>query len=423
MDLVYIVGVITLFLMIWGVYREVTFQAMCTKARVLQSQCASLESELIYARQEIDTVREINHHMQTQVKDYTTLLIDARKETAEHFQQVCNQALINTQSSLLSHLEPVLSHFQQMASGQLREQSTTLHTLISPLEANLRDMRQAIQNLEQSRIGAYEGLKEQVLQLSQGQKTLYTETNTLMMALRTPHVRGCWGEMQLRRVVELAGMVAYCDFQEQPLFSSEDKKGGSKPDMIIHLPGEKHIIVDAKAPLLHYLEASSAKTTQEYGQKIKEHARVLATHIKALSDKKYWAHRPNSVELTILFVPGEAFLSAALEGNPELIENAAQRHIILATPIILIALLKTIAYGWRQDLFSKHTQQVIKLSKDLYERLEKFQTHMNTLGKVFKQGNVAYQQAMTTFQEGILPSAHYLSIFSPTGESPQKEIE
>ena len=137
--------------------------------------------------------------------------------------------------------------------------------------------------------------------------------------------------------------------------------------------------------------------------------------IKSAMVTKYWTHRPNSVKLTILFLPGKAFLSAALEGNPELIESEAQRQIILATPIILIALLKTIAYGWRQDLFSKHTQQVIKLSKDLYDRLEKFHSHMNTLGKALKQGHVAYQQAMTTFQDTILPSAHYLSICSPQG--------
>jgi DNA recombination protein RmuC len=422
MDLVYLFGASTLVLVMWGMYREVTYQSICTKVRGRESQCVTLEADLIYARQEIETLRDMNHHMHAQVKEYTTLLIDSRKEIVDHFQHVCNQSLINTQTSFLSHLEPVLSHFQQISSGHLREQSTALHTLLSPLEANLRDMRQALNTLEQSRIGAYEGLKEQVVQLSQGQKTLHTETNTLMMALRTPHVRGCWGEMQLRRVVELAGMVAYCDFEEQPVFSSQDKKGGVKPDMVIHLPGKKHIIVDAKAPLLHYLEATSAKTTQEYTQKIKEHARILAGHIKALSDKKYWTHRPNSVELTILFLPGEAFLSAALEGNPELIEIAAQRQIILATPIILIALLKTIAYGWRQDLFSKHTQQVIKLSKDLYDRLEKFHSHMHTLGKALKQGHVAYQQAMTTFQDTILPSAHYLSIFSPEGDVSDKEV-
>ena len=404
MELMWILGGLAI---LWVIFREGWGYRQRVEAYMLQQRCQLLEADLTASRQEASDLREMNRQLHGQIGTQASLWATHHQEVGQQLQGLCSQALVSASNALLSHVQPLLSHFQQTASGQLKEQSTILQHLLSPIEQSFQDMRQSIQNLEQTRVGAYEGLKEQLSHLSQGQKDLCTETNTLITALRSPHIKGCWGEMQLRRVVELAGMVPYCDFQEQPILDT-DKRHGIRPDLMIHLPGEKYIFVDAKAPLLHYLEVTSAKTAVERAQKIKDHARVLVQHVKALSDKQYWAHQSNSLAFTILFLPGESFLSVALEGDPMLLEKAAQQEIILATPILLIALLKTIAHGWKQENFSRHTQRILSLSKELYEKLEKFQQAMSTLGRSLKQGSLAYQEAMNHLQDGILPAAKHL---------------
>lgn len=376
-----------------------------------QQQHSSAQEELNQSRQEVNNLRETNNHIQSLLNENVALLVSHRADIDKQFENLCSQVIVNTQNTFLSLLDPVLSGFQQNASSNLNAQTVSLQGMLSPLEKSLQDISSHINSLEQARASAYEGMKEQITQLSQGHKDLYTETNALNMALRTPHIRGCWGEMQLRRVVELAGMSSYCDFQEQPTLQGE--KNRLKPDMVIRLPGGKFIIVDAKAPLLHYLEAQSTKSSEEHTKKLKEHARTLASHVKLLSDKKYWSFQENSVEFTLLFLPGEAFLSSALEADPSLIESAAERQVILATPIILIALLKTIAYGWRQETFSQHTQLIISLGKDLYAKLEKFQNHMNHLGKTLKQSMHSYQEATSVLDLHIIPMAHQLGHISP----------
>jgi DNA recombination protein RmuC len=191
--------------------------------------------------------------------------------------------------------------------------------------------------------------------------------------------------------------------------------------MIIRLPGNKSIIVDAKAPMSHYLESTSAKTSDEYQSHIKEHARVLAMHIKALSDKKYWSYQDHAVELTVLFLPGEAFLSTALQGDPNLLELAAQKNIMLATPILCIALLKSIAQGWRQDLFSQKTHRIIAMTQELSARLEKFQGHFLTIGKTLKNGQLAYHAALRVFQESISPMVQQLGSIVPENIVPENQ--
>ena len=378
----------------------------------LRQRYQILETEWSASRKEVHHLREMNTHLQTVFKEHASAIHDSRKDMENRLQGICSQTLVGAQKTFLSHLQPILSQFQQSTTGQLKEQSSFLTQLVGPLEHYLQDMKQHIHALEQTRVGAYSGLKEQIGHLAEGQKVLSLETNALMNAFRTPHIRGCWGEMQLRRVVELAGMLPYCDFQQHPTLSTE-KKHGVRPDMIIRLPGKKSIIVDSKAPMTHYLESTSAKTSVEYQAKIKEHARVLGVHIKALSDKKYWSYQEHSVELTVLFVPGEAFLSAALEGDANLLELAAEKNIILATPMLCIALLKTIAQGWRQDLFSQKTHRIIAMSQDLSVRLEKFQGHLLGVGKALKNGHLSYKSARGVFQDTIVPKVEKLGSIVP----------
>jgi DNA recombination protein RmuC len=388
----------------------------------LRQRYQILEGEWASSRKEVNHLREMNMHLQTVLKDQAGAMLESRKEIESKLQGICSQTLISAQKTFLTHLQPILSQFQNSTTGQLKEQSSFLTQLVSPLEQYLHDMKGHIHTLEQTRVGAYAGLKEQISHLAEGQKVLSSETNALVNSFRSPHIRGCWGEMQLRRVVELAGMLPYCDFQEHPTLATE-KRHGVRPDMIISLPGNKSIIVDAKAPMTHYLESTSAKTTTEYQAKIKEHARVLASHIKALSDKKYWSYKDQAVELTVLFLPGESFLSTALEADANLLELAAQKNIILATPILCIALLKTIAQGWRQELFSQKTHRIIAMTQDLSIRLEKFHGYLLAIGKALKSGHLAYHSALGVFQETIVPTVQQLSSIVPEEKDPVLSIK
>lgn len=411
MTLFWITGFITI--LGWSIFREIFFIRLKRSYSHLQDRYASLSTELEFSRRENQFLKETQSHTQSLLRETSSQLSGTQLD--QRIQGACSQAFLATQKSFTSLLEPLLSQFQQNSQGQLKEQSSFLTHLVAPLQQRLQDLSQHIQYLEQNRIGAYEGLKEQISHLAQGQKILHTETNALITALRTPHIRGCWGEMQLRRVVELAGMSAYCDFQDQPPLQKSDSR--LRPDMIITLPGEKHILVDAKAPLLHYLESTSAKTSEEYNAKLKEHARTLTSHIKSLSDKKYWAHHGKTVEFVLLFLPGEAFLSTALESDPTLIEFATERQIILATPITLIALLKTIAHGWRQEKISQHTHFIISLSKELLSKLRALQDHMDHMGKSLRKTISLYQEASFTLETHILPSAHQLGTLPSQEES------
>ncbi len=403
------------------VFRELLGYRKQLEHNHLRQRYQILETEWGASRKEVHHLREMNTHLQTVFKEQAAAMHDSRKDMENRLQGICSQTLVGAQKTFLSHLQPILSQFQQSTTGQLKEQSSFLTQLVGPLEHYLQDMKHHIHALEQTRVGAYSGLKEQIGHLAEGQKVLSLETNALMNAFRTPHIRGCWGEMQLRRVVELSGMLPYCDFQQHPTLSTE-KKHGIRPDMIIRLPGKKSIIVDSKAPMTHYLEATSAKTSAEYQGKIKEHARVLGMHIKALSDKKYWSYQEHAVELTVLFVPGESFLSAALEGDANLLELAAEKNIILATPMLCIALLKTIAQGWRQDLFSQKTHRIIAMSQDLSVRLEKFQGHLLGVGKALKNGLLSYQSALGMFQDTIVPTVEKLGSIVPDTDAPEADI-
>jgi DNA recombination protein RmuC len=398
----------------WIIFREILYTRLRKTLKTLQEEGASVTSELEFCRRENHFLKETQSHTQSLLRETSSQLSGTQLD--QRIQGACSQAFLATQKSFTSLLEPLLAQFHQNSQGQLKEHSSFLTHLVHPLQQRLQDLSQHVQYLEQNRIGAYEGLKEQISHLSQGQKVLHTETNALITALRTPHIRGCWGEMQLRRVVELAGMSSYCDFQDQPSLQKSDSR--LRPDMIITLPGDKQILVDAKAPLLHYLESTSAKTSEEYHVKLKEHARTLASHIKALSDKKYWAHHGKTVEFVLLFLPGEAFLSTALESDPSLIEYATERHIILATPITLIALLKTIAHGWRQEKISQHTHFIISLSKDLLSKLASLQNHMDHMGKSLRKTLSLYQEASFSLETHILPSAHQLSVLPSQEEAP-----
>lgn len=326
---------------------------------------------------------------------------------------------MKTQSVLSASVNPLIDRFQDRATAQLKDQQSTFQTIADPLAKSLAQISEHVRQLEATRAGAYEGLLQQVQEMARGQKDLQQETGKLVSALRTPHVRGSWGEMQLRRTVELAGMIEHCDFQEQVVPKGD--KRNVRPDLIVYLPGGRSIIVDAKAPVMHYLEAASALSEEERNKKLCDHARLVSGHVKSLSEKEYWRFFENSLEFVILFLPGEAFLSAALEIDPGLLEFAAERNIVLATPASLISLLKTVCYGWRQEALSLHAQRIGEIGAELRRAIGLVDEQLLALGRILGNATTSYTKVTHLFHQHVRPHAEKLRALDALEPSSAKE--
>jgi len=272
--------------------------------------------------------------------------------------------------------------------------------------------------IENVRSAAYGTLSEQVKSLAETQTQLRSETANLVKALRAPIVRGRWGEIQLKRVVELAGMIDHCDFYEQGSVTTDD--GRLRPDLIVRLPGAKNIVVDAKAPLQAYLEALEAPTDELRTAKLKEHAAQVRNHTAKLSAKGYWEHLQPTPEFVVLFLPGETFFSAALEQDPSLIEQGVNQRVILATPTTLIALLRAVAYGWRQEQVAENAQQISDLGQELYERIAIMVEHLAVLRSSLNTSVGAFNRTVGAMQERVLPSVRK---FKELGIASKKELK
>jgi DNA recombination protein RmuC len=314
-----------------------------------------------------------------------------------------------------------LEKFQSQAQGDLESRQKAVETLVAPIEESLKKVDDQIQQIENTRRQAYGELTAQVRSLISTQDKLQTETGNLVKALRAPTVRGRWGEIQLRRVVEIAGMLPYCDFIEQETVTTSS--GRLRPDLIIKLPGGKNVVVDAKAPMLAYLEATQSADDDVRRQRLTEHAAQVRTHINQLSSKAYWEQFESSPEFVVMFLPGETFFSAALEQDPGLIEHGVEHQVIPASPTTLIALLKAIAYGWNQEKLARSAQQISALGKELHDRLRSMGQHIEQVGRGLDRAVESYNKAVGSLESRVMVSARKLAELGPSVTEEIGELE
>jgi len=408
---------------------------LSARNEMLEKQITELQASLIELNQIInaknDEIRQLESDAsklderlaqeQKQAAGKLALLEDAKQKLNDAFKAMSAEALKTNNESFLNLAQETLSRFQQGAVSDLDKRGKEIEQLAKPVHDSLEKMDNRLGELEKVREGAYAAIREQITSMAGEQDKLRSETANLVRALRQPQARGRWGELQLKRVVEMAGMLDHCDFTEQTHIAGEQDERAVRPDMIVNLPLGRHIVVDSKVPLSAYMDAMESDG-DEADALLARHATQLKTHIKGLSTKAYWDRIRKDLggtpEFVVLFVPGEDFFSAALKMDGSLIEYGVEQKVIVATPTTLIALLKAVSYGWRQEALAENAEQVAALGKELYVRIQKLSEHWCKVGRHLGQTVRAYNDATGSLEARVLSGARK---FEALKTAPERE--
>jgi DNA recombination protein RmuC len=347
-----------------------------------------------------------------------TELRAAHERLKGEFAELSASALRANRDDFLRLAEQSFAQLHEKSSGDLTSRQQAIDSMVKPLKESLEKVDMKINELEQKRERAYGELGQQLASLNTAQQRMQSETTKLSSVLSTTRTAGTWGEVQLRRVVELAGMMEHCDFDTQKVYS--DEAGRNRPDLVVSLPGGQFVAVDAKAPTEAFREAVAETDPQLRLAKLKEHAAKVRGHIESLASREYWAKIQPSPEYVVLFLPGDSFLSAAIESDPSIMDKAIGQRVLLATPMTLIALLKAAAYGWKQEAVSRSAEEVSKLGRDLYDRIAVFASHMGSTAKGLTAAVKNFNSAIGSFEQYLAPSARR---FEALGAKGSKELE
>ncbi len=402
------------------------------KARGAENTITELRSQL---QERMDEIRKLSEQLKSEqivrvtaetrleeaqknLEEQRRLLDEAAQKLKDTFNALSSEALKSNNQAFLDLARKTMENYLSEAKGDLGKRQEAIDLMIKPLKESLQRYENQIRELESSRQGAYSGLKVYLDDLKTTQERLQKETTALVSALKTPQVRGRWGEITLRRVVEVAGMSKYCDFEEQPSVDTEE--GRKRPDLIVKLPGDRIVIVDAKVPLKAYMEAIETDSDEKRKMLLLQHAQAVKNHMQQLSSKAYWNQFSPTPDFVVLFLPGESFFSMALEQDRSLIEDGIASRVILATPTTLIALLRTVAYSWQQQQVSENSKLIGEIGKELFDRICKFAEHIGDIGKGLNTAVKSYNSAIGSLESRVMPGAKKLKELGAS--SPEKEL-
>jgi DNA recombination protein RmuC len=377
--------------------------------RARREQALRIDLELLRARLKTE---------ETVSAEREQALSRAREQLQAVFGELARDSLQSNSEVFLQLARERLARQQQDSAQALKERETAIESLVQPIRDALAKTEAQITAIERDRIDAFATIKTQMEVLASGQNLLSRETRNLVTALRRPDVRGQWGEITLRRLVELSGMTEHVDFTEQPQLVTEF--GVIRPDMIVHMPEQRDIIVDVKTPLEAYLAAVEAQDEETRGAQLRRHAQIVGARVRELSSKQYWSQFEHSPDFVVLFLPGDQFLSAALQENPKLIDDSLRQNVMLATPTSLVALLKAVSYGWKQTMLADNAAEIRRLGEDLYKRLAVFGEHLGKLGKSLGNSVESFNKAVGSLEQQVLPAARR---FPELGMRVNREID
>ena len=402
------------------------------KARGAENTITELRNQL---QERIEEIRKLSEHLnseqtakvtaetrleeaQKNLDEQKRLLDEAAQKLKDTFNALSSEALKSNNQAFLDLARKTMENYISEAKGDLGKRQEAIELMIKPLKETLQKYESQIRELESSRQGAYSGLKVYLDELKITQEKLQKETTTLVSALKTPQVRGRWGEITLKRVVEVAGMSKYCDFEEQPSVDTEE--GRKRPDLIVKLPGERTVIVDAKVPFSAYMEASETVDDEKRKVLLLQHAQAVRTHMRDLSSKAYWNQFNPTPDFVVLFLPGESFFSMALEQDRSLIEDGIASRVILATPTTLIALLRTVAYSWQQQQVAENSKLIWETGVELFNRVCKFAEYIGDIGKGLSTAVKSYNSAIGSWESRVIPGGQRLKELGAS--APEKDV-